>query len=606
MGTGPTQNYDQAGSTTWRPRPVLAAVVRATTGAAPVVLALGVGAAAARWAPAARLGLPAAVWLLLVVATSSAVLFACSRWLRRLVPLSALLRLSLVLPDRVPNRFAVARRTWSPQVLQRSEDAGTEGGGPTGGAASAQWLLALVGNLAAHDARTRAHGERVQAYAALIGRELGLPEADVERLSWAALLHDVGKLHVPVDVINKNGRPTEAEWAQLQQHPCDGAHLVQPLRSWLGPWLDGVEQHHERFDGAGYPRGLSGSELSLAARIIAVADTYDVITSARAYKKPMPAEQARAEITRCAGTQFDPDVVRAFLSVGIGRLRLVAGPATLLAALPGVGSLPAQALSSVSAVAQTAGGQVLAAVLAAGVGVGAGVGATQALAPAALADPLRPVTTAPASPSDGTGRVTGDGASSPITSASGTPVPVEPSPTDVPVGGTLLLPPSASTTTAPAPSATPRRATAPPPRPLATGTPVDRPSPSRTTSPSPVPSPPVATSTPTSTGTPSAAPPTSSPVTPSGAPSPAPTGLPTTVPGPSTTTGSPVTGTPTGTPTGHEPTSTPTSSPTGSRPTSGAPSPTTTPTRSPTTAPTSTASPTSPGLCIGVIVYVCL
>ncbi|NAZ78247.1 HD domain-containing protein, partial [Kineococcus sp. T13] len=399
MATGPTQNYGDGASTTWRPRPVLAALVRASASLGPLLFALVVGATAARWAPPARLGLPAAVWLLLVVALSSAVLLACSRWLRRLVPLSAMLRLSLVLPDRVPSRFEVARRTWSPAALDPAADAAVDAAadpvpdqaaapaadaGPVGDAPrdSAERLLALVSSLAAHDARTRAHGERVQAYAALIGRELGLPREEVDKLSWAALLHDVGKVHVPVEVINKNGRPTEQEWAALQQHPCHGGRLVQPLRAWLGPWLDGVEQHHERWDGGGYPRGLAGAQLSLAARVIAVADTYDVITSARAYKKPMSAEQARAEITRCAGTQFDPEVVRAFLAVGIGRLRLVAGPATLLAALPGVGSAPAQALSNASAIAQTAGGQVLSVLLSAGVGVGGGLTGTQALAAA--------------------------------------------------------------------------------------------------------------------------------------------------------------------------------------------------------------------------------
>ncbi|WP_369069316.1 HD domain-containing phosphohydrolase [Kineococcus terrestris] len=372
MSTGPTQNYGPAAGTTWRPRPVLAAAVRATATLGPLLFALAVGAAASRWLPAERTGLPPALWLVLVATASSLVLVVCARWLRRLLPLSALLRLSLVLPDRVPSRFEVARRTWSPAALEGPGTGARDGVGAR--------LTALVGALAEHDARTRAHGERVQAYAALIGRELGLADEDVDRLSWAALLHDVGKVHVPVEVINKDGRPTAQEWAALQQHPCHGGRLVEPLRGWLGPWLDGVEQHHERWDGGGYPAGLAGGRISLAARVIAVADTYDVITSARSYKKPMPAEQARAEITRCAGTQFDPEVVRAFLAVGIGRLRLVAGPAALLAALPGVGAAPAQALSGAAAVAQTAGGQVLAAVLTAGVGAGTGLAATEALA----------------------------------------------------------------------------------------------------------------------------------------------------------------------------------------------------------------------------------
>ncbi|WP_380174190.1 HD domain-containing phosphohydrolase [Kineococcus sp. DHX-1] len=382
MASGPTQNYDDD-RTSWRPRPGLALLVRAAVALGPAVFAAAVGAAAAHWIPPARLGVPAAVWLLAVVAASSAVLVLGARRFRRLLPLASLLRLSLVLPDRVPSRFAVARRTWSPQNLQ-------DGAEPDGD--PAHLVLDLVAALAAHDGRTRAHGERVQAYAALIGRELGLSREDVDRLSWAALLHDVGKVAVPVEVINGAGRPSAQEWAVLQGHPAHGGLLVEPLRGWLGEWLDGVEQHHERWDGGGYPRGLAGTDVSLAARVIAVADTYDVITSARSYKKPLSATQAREEITRCAGGQFDPDVVRAFLSVGIGRLRLVAGPATLLAALPGLGAVPAQALSMASTVAQTSSGHVLSAVLAAGVGVGVGAGGAQAVAPSPVAQPRTVVT----------------------------------------------------------------------------------------------------------------------------------------------------------------------------------------------------------------------
>ncbi|WP_049821119.1 HD domain-containing phosphohydrolase [Kineococcus radiotolerans] len=500
---GPTQNYgDAAPGTQWRSRPALALLVRATSSLGPLVVALVVGAGAAQWLPATRTGLPWPVWLLLVVGTSTGVLVVLSRWLRGLLPLSALLRLSLVLPDRVPSRFEVARRTWTPAALEGDAAPGGEVVGAEGGAA--QRLLALVGTLAGHDARTRAHGERVQAYAALIGRELGLSDDDVDRLSWVALLHDVGKVHVPVEIINKDGRPTEEEWATLQQHPHHGGELVQPLRGWLGDWLDGVEQHHERWDGGGYPRGLAGQDISLAARVIAVADTYDVITSARAYKKPMPAEQARAEITRCAGEQFDPEVVRAFLSVGIGRLRRIAGPATLLAALPGVGVAPAQALSTAASVAQTAGGQVAAAVLSAAVGVGAGSAAVAvASTPAAAVEAAPASTASPAEVAAGTPRAgsatpaprtpsspgsSSEGSSSPGSSASSSAasstlpvfpaaaapspsassIPVLPGPLPLTAGPeaspSSLVPsttPPARGTTGPRPAATPGAATRP-------------------------------------------------------------------------------------------------------------------------------------------------
>ena len=109
--------------------------------------------------------------------------------------------------------------------------------------------------------------------------------------------------------------------------------LVDPLAEWLGESVRAVWEHHERFDGNGYPRGLSGTDISFAARVVSVADSYDVMTSARSYKKPMSAEAARAELAACSGTQFDPIVVRSFLNVSLGRLRLMTGPLAWLAQL---------------------------------------------------------------------------------------------------------------------------------------------------------------------------------------------------------------------------------------------------------------------------------
>ncbi|MEW1956239.1 HD domain-containing phosphohydrolase [Kineococcus sp. NPDC059986] len=587
MTAGPTQSYgEQAPSVQWRARPVLATVVRAGATLGPVVVALALGAAAAHWLPAERLGLPGLAWLLLVVALSTAVLFGLSRWFRRLVPLSALLRLSLVVPDKVPSRFAVARRTWSPTTLPR-ESAGGAG----------DWLLTLVGTLAAHDDRTRAHGERVQAYAALIGREMGLPAQDVERLSWVALLHDVGKVHVPVEVINKNGRPTPQEWACLQQHPAHGDDLVEPLRGWLGDWLDGVVEHHERWDGRGYPAGLAGTGISLAARVIAVADTYDVITSARSYKRPLTAEQARVELTRCAGTQFDPDVVRALLGVGIGRLRFVAGPTTLLASLPGVGSAPAQAASGLSAAAQTAGGHLLGAVLTASLGVGSGAlatGAVAAVLPAQVAqaaveaaDPVAgtpvdapvdaspsalPVTVAPSAPATPTVAWTplagGVDPFRPLSARAGSGVGTVGAAGGAPTG-------SPATPATPSSVPTPPLTTAPTPPPTPPSTPpstpaVPKPTPTSSTTSSTTTAP---TASPTPSGGGGAPSPTTGPTTSPTSPT-SPTGAPTTSP---TTTGAP---TPTGT---GSPTST---SPTTTRPPTG---PTTGPTTGPSVAPTTTS-----------------
>ncbi len=116
--------------------------------------------------------------------------------------------------------------------------------------------------------------------------------------------------------------------------------MVEPLRGWLGDAIDAVSQHHERWDGRGYPYRLTGEEITLAARIIAVADVFDVITAKRSYKEALPPEFARKEIARCAGTQFDPAVVRAFLSISLGRLKWAGGPIAWLAQLPVLASIP--------------------------------------------------------------------------------------------------------------------------------------------------------------------------------------------------------------------------------------------------------------------------
>ena len=123
----------------------------------------------------------------------------------------------------------------------------------------------------------------------MIGEELRLGEADLERLHWAGLLHDVGKLFVPSEILNKPGQLTKDEFDVVKQHPGRGAELCEPIRPWLGEWVDAVGQHHERWDGMGYPSGLAAHEISQAGRIVAVADAFDVMTSARSYKAPQDA-----------------------------------------------------------------------------------------------------------------------------------------------------------------------------------------------------------------------------------------------------------------------------------------------------------------------------
>src|SRR6185437_11101532 len=311
----------------WRARPVVAGALRVVIVAIP--LAAGYLAslgclrlfrhqiADTRW------------WLLLVVAVSLLACLALERVTRRLLPLAALLKLSMLFPDRAPSRFKVARRALSVERLaERAAD------GPQDAATAAEQALSLITALTAHDRRTRGHSERVRLFTELLGEQLRLPREARDRLRWAALLHDVGKLQVAVDILNKPARLSSAEWDIVAAHPDTGAQLLGPLLGWLGEWGGAVRQHHEKYDGTGYPDGAAGSDICRAGRIVAIADSYEVMTAHRAYKKPMATVAARAELARCAGTQFDPGYVRAFLSISLPRLLWAMGPGSLLMNLP--------------------------------------------------------------------------------------------------------------------------------------------------------------------------------------------------------------------------------------------------------------------------------
>jgi hypothetical protein len=279
-------------------------------------------------------------WWVLIAAVGTLTLAVVDITARRLLPLSALLRLSLVFPDRAPSRYAVALRTGTVRQLEQRIARARAHGLSDDPTEAAEELIELVAALNAHDRITRGHAERVRAYTRLLGEELGLGGDDLDKLQWAGLLHDVGKIAVPAEILNKPGKPTADEWEVLKTHPAEGAKLAESLRPWLGDWVDAVGQHHERWDGAGYPNGRAGTDIALAARIVSVADTFDVITAARSYKQPQPAVEARAELARCAGSQFDPHVVRAFLGVSLGRLRLVMGPLAWVTQLPALARIP--------------------------------------------------------------------------------------------------------------------------------------------------------------------------------------------------------------------------------------------------------------------------
>ena len=172
---------------------------------------------------------------------------------------------------------------------------------------------ALSKALEAKDYYTRGHSQRVTIYSVTIAREMGLPEEEIERLRRAAILHDLGKIGVREVVLNKPGRLTDEEYGEIVRHPEVAIRILEPI-PFFQPLLPAILHHHEWFDGRGYPGRLSGDRIPLASRVMAVADTFDAMTSTRAYRKALPVAEANAEIRRCAGTQFDPEIVPIFLS----------------------------------------------------------------------------------------------------------------------------------------------------------------------------------------------------------------------------------------------------------------------------------------------------
>jgi putative nucleotidyltransferase with HDIG domain len=171
-------------------------------------------------------------------------------------------------------------------------------------------VRALVQAVETKDLYTRGHSERVARAAEMIGRELGLREERIESVKYAAILHDVGKLGVPTRVLQKSEALTESEFASIQLHPVRGLEMVRGIR-FLREAYDGILHHHERMDGRGYPAGLRGHDIPEFARIIAVADAFDSMTSTRSYRGARSVDEALGELGRCAGAQFDPLMVGA-------------------------------------------------------------------------------------------------------------------------------------------------------------------------------------------------------------------------------------------------------------------------------------------------------
>jgi hypothetical protein len=378
----------------WAAHPVLASVIMLCLYAVPLGVSMLAVLAVARVNPVAGHR-----WLSygLLGGTALGVSMALERSMRRLLPIAALLRLTMLFPDRAPSRFKVARTAASSTRLQALDTSSSVSD-------AAESALALMAALGTHDRRTRGHSERVRVFGDMLAEQLKLDQGDRDRLRWASLLHDIGKLQIPATVLNKPAKLDRGEFELMKTHPEIGADLTAALLPWLGDWSRGILEHHEKYDGSGYPSGLAESAISPSGRIIGLVDAFETMTAARSYKKAMATRTARTELARCAGTHFDPVLVRAFLGVSLPRLIWAMGPFTFLLQLPFLRVIAQAGTRTVAAgdVAATVAG----AAAIAGVGVTgayAGVDAPRPPVPARVASHVAPAPavvgpTAPAGP----------------------------------------------------------------------------------------------------------------------------------------------------------------------------------------------------------------
>ena len=177
-----------------------------------------------------------------------------------------------------------------------------------------QIVTALSGAIDAKDTYTNGHSTRVAEYSREIARRIGLSEKEQDDIYMMGLLHDVGKIGVPDAIINKPAKLTDEEYSIIKQHPIMGAEILKNITEF--PKLStGARWHHERYDGRGYPDGISGEEIPLEARIIAIADAYDAMSSRRSYRNVLPQSQICSEVQKGKGTQFDPAFAEIMLSM---------------------------------------------------------------------------------------------------------------------------------------------------------------------------------------------------------------------------------------------------------------------------------------------------
>ena len=327
--------------TRWEPRPAVAALLRAFVLIAPIAASVAfVHFAGQIIGPPSGSALGHVAWWVGLSAGATGVLIGIDRLTRRLLPLAALLKLALVFPDEAPSRFRTALRAGTTAELEGRVERARASGDAGTPVEAAERLLGFVAALNTHDRVTRGHSERVRAYAQMIAKELHLGRDEVDRLNWAALLHDIGKLEVPAEVLNKPGQPTVDEWRLIRRHPELGARMAEPLRTWLGEWTTPSPTTTSAGTAAATPTAAQARTSRWPAASWP-SPTSSTSSPPRApTRTPRNAITAREEIARCAGDQFDPRVVRAFLSISLGRLRLAMGPLSWLAQAPVLGRIP--------------------------------------------------------------------------------------------------------------------------------------------------------------------------------------------------------------------------------------------------------------------------
>ena len=166
----------------------------------------------------------------------------------------------------------------------------------------------------AKDAYTRGHSDRVSEYSVLIGKKLGLQDGDIKLLQIGGLFHDIGKIGVPDSILLKEAKLTDDEYSQIKNHPSIGAHILSNATI-FADIIPIVKHHHEKYDGTGYPGRLKGEDIPYLARIAAIADTFDAMTSVRPYRKALPLDIVKEEFRKYSGTQFDPEIAKVFLEI---------------------------------------------------------------------------------------------------------------------------------------------------------------------------------------------------------------------------------------------------------------------------------------------------